>query len=352
MGEPINRLSLYFTTPKSVELREEKIPALKPGQVLIRSLFSAISPGTELLVYRHQIATEQPLDANIQSLPGNFQYPLKYGYSVVGKVVSSGRGFDSAWTGKTVFIFHPHESFFPAGLDELIEIPEGITPLDAVFLPNMETAVNFVMDGHPILGEKVVVLGQGIVGLLTASILAQFPLKNLVTLDLFPLRRRVSLRSGAQISLDPNSKESLMQIKTLLRDEYSAGADLVYEISGNAEALNNAIELTGFDGRIIVGSWYGSKPVNLKLGESFHRSRIKLISSQVSTIGPGFLGRWNKSRRFQTAWQMIGKIGPSQFISRQIPLTQASEAYRILDENPGEVIQIVFTYPDSEEDHV
>jgi 2-desacetyl-2-hydroxyethyl bacteriochlorophyllide A dehydrogenase len=352
MGGPINRLSLYFTGPKSVEVREELVPEVKSDHVLIRSLFSAISPGTELLAYRRQIPIDQPLDANIKPLSGNVQYPFKYGYSIVGKVMSAGAEVDPSWIGKTIFTFHPHESFFIACLDELIEIPDGIAPLDAIFLPNMETAVNFVMDGHPVLGEKVIVMGQGIVGLLTTSILAQFPLEKLVTMDFFPLRRRIAQKLGAHIGLDPNLKDDLVKIKSLLKDQYSSGADMTYEISGNPEALNSAIELTGFDGRIIIGSWYGSKPVNLRLGASFHRSRIRLISSQVSTIAPGFNGRWNKSRRFDTVWKMIDKVRPSQLISLQLPLTGASKAYRMLDENPGEVVQIVFTFLDSKDDHV
>jgi|WetSurMetagenome_2_1015567.scaffolds.fasta_scaffold59804_3 2-desacetyl-2-hydroxyethyl bacteriochlorophyllide A dehydrogenase len=352
MDKTLNRLSLYFTGLKSVEVCRETVPFLQPGQVLVRTLFSAISAGTELLIYRRQASSQQPLDTSIRSLSGSFQFPLKYGYSIVGTVVSAGPEDNSVWIGKTVFAFHPHESLFAADVDDLIEIPDHISPLDAVFLPNMETAVNFVMDGQPVLGEKVMVFGQGIVGLLTTSVLSQFPLKTLITLDQFPLRRRISQQIGAQISLDPNLKESFSNIQSLLRDEYSTGADLVYEVSGNTEALNQAIDSTGFNGRIVIGSWYGSKPVNLRLDAGFHRSRIRLVSSQVSTIAPGFQGRWNKSRRFQTAWQMLGKIKPSQFISRSIPLSQAPEAYRILDENPDEVIQIVFSYPDSEENYV
>lgn len=352
MGKPINRLSLYFTKPKSVEVRKEKVPEPNSGQVLIRTSFSAISPGTELLVFRGQIPSEQPLDVAIPSLVGNFQYPLKYGYSTVGKVVSLGTEIDSSWIGKTVFSFHPHESYFTASLDEVIEIPVGVDPLDALFLPNMETAVNLVMDGQPALGENVVVWGQGIVGLLTTSLLARFPLNKLITLDLLPLRRRISQQLGAHISLNPESQESISQIKALLKEHYSSGADLTYEVSGNPEALNDAIELTGFDGRIIVGSWYGSKQLNLRMGERFHRSRIRIISSQVSTIAPSFTGRWNKSRRFKTAWQMIQELRPSQFVSRQLSLTEAPEAYRILDENPGEVVQMIFTYLDSQENDV
>jgi 2-desacetyl-2-hydroxyethyl bacteriochlorophyllide A dehydrogenase len=348
MGELINRLSLYFTSPKSVEVREEATPLLKPQQVLVRTLFSAISPGTELLIYRHLISTQQPKDSSIQSLFGNFSYPLKYGYSAVGEIVDTGPEVDNSWIGKTVFVFHPHESLFSADLTELIEIPQGISALDAVFLPNMESAVNFIMDGQPVLGEKIVVFGQGIVGLLTTTLLSQFPLKDLITLDPIPLRRQISTQQGAHISFGPNSNENLSYIKSLLQDQYSSGADLTYELSGNPEALNQAIELTGFDGRIVVGSWYGTRPVNLSLDETFHRSRIKLISSQVSTIGSNFAGRWNKLRRFQTAWHSIDKVRPSQFITRKLQITQAAEAYRMLDETPGEAIQIIFTYPDSQ----
>jgi 2-desacetyl-2-hydroxyethyl bacteriochlorophyllide A dehydrogenase len=352
MDRSASRLALYFTGPKSVEVREETVPPIKPEKVLVRSDFSAISSGTELLIYRHLISLGQPLDINIPSLSADFHYPLKYGYSVAGTVIATGSQIDPSWLGKKVFVFHPHESLFPASLHELFEIPDGISPLDAVFLPNMESAVNFIMDGHPGLGEKVVVLGQGIVGLLTTRLLSQFPLKSLITLDPLPLRRGLSQESGAQISFDPNSQGDMNKIKSLLRDEHSSGSDLTYELSGNPEGLNQAIELSGFEGRVVVGSWYGSKPVNLRLDETYHRSRIKLISSQVSTIASDFQGRWNKSRRFQTAWQMLEKMRPSQFISRQLPITRAEEAYRTLDQNPGDVIQIVFTYPGSREGDV
>jgi 2-desacetyl-2-hydroxyethyl bacteriochlorophyllide A dehydrogenase len=352
MGKSLSRLSLYFTNTKSIEIRQERVPPPGPGEVLIRSEFSAISAGTELLVYRHLISTQQPLDTVVPSLSGDFRYPVKYGYSVVGKIVDTGSEIDRSWMGKRIFTFHPHESLFPASLTELLEIPGDLPPLDALFLPNMESAVNFIMDGRPSLGEKVIIFGQGIVGLLTLRMLAQFPLKSLITLDPLPLRRRISQQSGAHLSLDPTSQGDLEKIVSILGDENSSGADLTYELSGNPEALNQAIAFTGFEGRVVVGSWYGSKPVHLTLDETFHRSRIKLISSQVSTIASGFQGRWNKSRRFQTVWQMLEKIRPSQFISHQLPITRAADAYRTLDENPGDMLQIIFTYPDAEEDDV
>ena len=345
MGNKVNN-ALYFVGPKSVEVRDEAIPAIAPDQVLVQTLYSAISAGTEMLIYRQQISMSQPVDLNIQALSGKFHFPMKYGYSVVGNIVAVGSGVDASWIGKTVFSFHPHESLFFASLNEIMEIPIGISPKDAVFLPNMETAVNFVMDGRPVLGEKVAVWGQGIVGLLTTSILAQFPLKCLVTLDLFPLRRQMSQKLGAQNSFDPNSSEYMPKIASIFQNENSSGADLIFETSGNPEGLNSAIEIAGYDGRIIVGSWYGTKEVKLNLGDAFHRNRVQLISSQVSTLAPNLQGRWNKFRRFETAWNMIEKVRPSQLVTQQLPLSRAAEAYKLLDENPGDAIQIIFSYED------
>ena len=339
----MNRLSLYFTGPDTVDVREEPVPMPAQGQVMVKSFISGISSGTESLIYRGQVSFGHALDATIPQLSGNFRFPFKYGYSIVGTVISLGPGVDSSWMGKDVFTFHPHESLFVTSTNELVEIPKGISRQDAVFLSNMETAVNLVMDGSPVLGENVVVMGQGIVGLLTTAILSRFPLNLLITLDFHTLRRQVSQQLGAHISLEPESEE----FGELLRDGNSTGADLTYEISGDTGALSRAIGLTGFGGRVVIGSWYGSKPVSLSLDTDFHRSRIRMISSQVSTIAPEFSGRWNKPRRFRTAWHMIDTVKPARLVSHYFPITQAGNAYRMLDENPGKFTQIVFTYPEA-----
>jgi len=192
--------------------------------VLVKTLLSAISSGTELLFYRGQFPRDIPLDDNIPTLQGEPSYPLKYGYSLVGQVAALGPQVDPAWLQRLVFAFHPHETHFLSTPGKLLAIPEGIAPEDAVFLPNMETAVNLVMDGAPLIGEHVVVFGQGSVGLLTTALLARFPLDSLVTLDLFPMRRQLSLEAGAHASLDPAELEA---IKTL----QPGGADLVFEVS-------------------------------------------------------------------------------------------------------------------------
>jgi threonine dehydrogenase-like Zn-dependent dehydrogenase len=219
-------------------------------------------------------------------------------------------------------------------------VPEGVSPEDAAFLPTMETAVNFVMDGAPLIGEDALVFGQGIVGLLTTSLLARFPLANLITFDQHTLRRRASIEAGAHTSFYPDDAA----LEALLCDRLSSGADLTYEISGSPAALEQALRATGFNGRIVIGSWYGSKLASLDLGGRFHRSRIRLISSQVSSMAPQFDGRWTKMRRFGVAWEMIRQLKPSRLVTHRFPIEQAPQAYRLLDENPERVIQILLTY--------
>lgn len=338
----MNRQAVYFTQPGAVEIREEALPPLTPGRVLVKTLLTAVSSGTEMLVYRHQVPSNLSLDSTIAALSGNFDYPLKYGYSAVGRVIELGQGVDRSWQDKLVFAFHPHESHFIAAPEDLLPLPENVTPEDAVFLANMETAVNFLMDGQPIIGEQVVVFGQGIVGLLTTALLAQFPLGKLITVDQYPLRRRVSQEIGASCCLEPAGLPE--KIYPLLHSGDTHGTDLVFELSGNPEAFNQAIAITGFNGRIVLGSWYGQKTVNLELGGRFHRSRIRLISSQVSTLSPGLTGRWSKARRLEVVWRMLAGIKPSRLISHRFAVAQAPAAYQFLDNKPGEALQVVFTY--------
>lgn len=336
----MKRLRLYFTQPGQIDIREEPMPEPTAGEALVATILSGISSGTELLIYRGQFPAELDLDDSLPSLAGGFAYPTQYGYASVGRVIAAGKGLDPRWEGRLVFSFHPHESHFSVPEGELIPIPGGVTPEEAVFLPNMETAVNLVLDGAPLIGERVVVFGQGVVGLLTTYLLAQFPLDQLVTLDSYELRRQASLSLGAHASLDPADSGSL---KTLLA-RFPRGADLVYELSGSPTALDQAVRVSGFAARVVVGSWYGTKRANLDLGGHFHRSRMHLVSSQVSTIAPNLSGRWTKARRFSAAWSTITKLQPAQLITHRFPLSQAHEAYRMLDEEPANSLQVVLTY--------
>ena len=335
----VKRKTLYFTAPRQVELREEEIQAPKAEEILVETTCSAISAGTEMLVYQGRFPRDLEADTTISSLRGGFKYPLAYGYACVGVVRETGTQVDKSWRDKLVFAFQPHTSHFITTPDALFPVPHSLSPDSACFLPNMETAINLVQDGAPIFGERVLVLGQGIVGLLTASLLSKFPLEVLVTADCYALRCDSSPVDRRR-SLDPHAPGFRLEAGGFLKQ----GADLTFELSGNPTALNDAIALTAFSGRIVIGSWYGEKPAQIDLGGKFHRSRIKLIASQVSTIAPELEGRWDKARRFDAAWKALADIQPEKWITHRFPLDDAAEAYRLLDESPQETMQILFTY--------
>jgi len=337
LGKTVKRHAVYFDAPQCITVKQETVLPPGPEQILVQSVVSAISSGTEMLIYRGQVSQDLVLDETISDLGGTFEFPFKYGYALVGQVIKIGDAVSPRWQDQLVFAFHPHESHFVTTPNNVLPLPDALSPEDAVFLPNMETAINLVMDGNPLIGEQVVVFGQGVIGLLTTALLARFPLEKLVAVDSFDNRRAAAQTLGANLSLAPFSQpDDYFQ-------EHCDGADLIFEMSGNPAALDQAISVAGYDGRIVVGSWYGTKKTNLDLGSKFHRHRIRLISSQVSTIAPKLRGRWTKSRRIQLAWRLLQKIRPTHLITHRFHISQAAQAYQLLDQTPEQAIQVVLT---------
>lgn len=376
----MKRKTVYFAAPRQVELREETQPDLGVDEVRVDTICSAISAGTEMLVYRGQCP--QLEDSN-DVFSSDVKYPIAFGYACVGRIREIGAQVDQPLLDKLVFAFQPHTSSFIIHPSELIIAPTSIHAETCSLLPNMETAVNLIQDAAPLLGERVLVIGQGVVGLLVASLLKEFPLELLVTADRYPLRRKASLELGANDSFDPadfavvsqtkhasntnshaesfpatnsDSSQSTSSKPNATENKGSAAHskqrlayaqkkfDLTFELSGSPAALNDAIALTAFSGRIVIGSWYGEKRAEIDLGGVFHRSRIKLISSQVSSIAPELRGRWDKARRFGVAWEALKRIQPQKWITHRFPIEEAALAYQLLDENPQEAIQVLLTY--------
>lgn len=334
--DKLSQRALYFSGPRQVECRAELPVPLLAGQVRVRTICSGISAGTELLIYRNEMPANMVADETLSALGGQLAYPLKYGYAAVGQVIELGRGLEHGWLDQRVFAFNPHETEFVANASDLLRVPDGLAPELAILLPNVETALNFVQDGRPIAGEDVAVVGQGVVGQLTTALLAQMPLNSLIALDRYALRREVSLHMGAHRALDAMWAEALAP--------HLAQADLCYELSGAPAALNTAIALTGFGGRVIIGSWYGTKTAPIDLGGRFHRSRIQLISSQVSTLSAELQARWTKSRRIAFALNLLRQLPVSTLITHRIPFSQAATAYQLLDAHPEQCLQVVLTY--------
>jgi 2-desacetyl-2-hydroxyethyl bacteriochlorophyllide A dehydrogenase len=328
----VKRQSLWFTAPYQVEIIEEILPPLQPDEILVQTVVSAISPGTEMLLFRDQMPANMEADETIAALDGTLSYPLKYGYAAVGEVIETGQNVDPSWEGRFIFAFQPHQSHFITRPELVHPLPAGMAPETAVFLPNMESAVSFVMDGRPVIGERVVVFGQGVVGLMTTMVLAQFPLAELIAVDGYALRREWSAKLGATAVLDPADALSV------------SDADLAYELSGNPAALNLAISVTGYHGRVVIGSWYGNKKVALNLGGGFHRRHMRLMSSQVSHLHPRWRGRWTKARRLHTTWQMLRRHNPALLITHRFSMEDAAAAYQLLDENAAEAIQPALYY--------
>jgi alcohol dehydrogenase len=327
----MNGRALFFTGDRTVSVREIPIPEPDTGQVLVRTERSAISPGTELLVYRDEVPTEMSADETIDTLDGTFSYPLQYGYSTVGRVVAVGDSVDDKWLDRRVFSFNPHESHFLAEPAQLVHTT--LRPQEALFIPTVETAVNFVMDARPRIGARVAVFGQGPVGLLTTALLAEFPLAELVTVDCYEKRRSLSRSLGASKSVPPEEI-----------DDAIGDPDITFELSGNPAALDNAIDMTGFAGQVIIGSWYGTKDVSLDLGGEFHRSHLRIQSSQVSRLDPDHADRWDKDRRMEYVRSWLSDTDLSALLTHELEIERGAEAYRLLENSPDEAVQVAFTY--------
>ena len=347
--------TLYFTAPATVEVREEAVPEPEAHQVRVRATYSAISPGSEALVYRGQWALNGDAPTSgVDPISDGLRYPFRYGYSLVGVVDAVGTDVDPRWQGVRVFALAPHGSHHCCTPDELVVLPDDLDDRDAVFLANAETAVNLVLDAAPRIGERVLVLGQGVVGLLATGCLARFPLDQLVTTELDPWRRQYSTEMGAHAALDPSDPEAEARLRELLHvdpgvSSGAGGADVILELTGRPEALNEALAYAGYETRIVVGSWYGAQSVPLDLGGAFHRQRIQLVASQVSTLASALRGRWTHARRMDVALGALRAIRPSRLVTDVFPLVRAPEAYATLASERQSSIQILFRYPEDSE---
>jgi 2-desacetyl-2-hydroxyethyl bacteriochlorophyllide A dehydrogenase len=323
--------SLVFTAPRKVEVREVDVPALSEDEILVATEVSAISAGTELLLYRGELAAGTKLDERLPALEGELRYPVSYGYAAVGVVAEAGARVQGDWRGRRVLAFHPHRGHFVTRPAEVRLVPPDVSAEAASLLPTIETAVNLLLDAKPLVGERVLVVGQGVVGLVLTALLARFPLESLVTVDPLERRRRLSERLGAVRSFPP---ENLGE-----RD-----FDLTFEVSGSPDALNGAIAATGVEGRVIVGSWYGDKRSEIDLGTHFHRGRLKLVSSQVSRLAPELLARWDRGRRMDVALEALTALPAADLVSHRIPISRAAEAYELLDRERESCLQVLLTY--------
>jgi threonine dehydrogenase-like Zn-dependent dehydrogenase len=331
----MERLCLWFEGGGSVSVRGEKLEGPGPGEVLVRSVVSAVSAGTEMLFYRGAIEEGAEVDSLIPGYRQGLSWPLRYGYATVGMVEAVGAGAPADLTGRLVFAFVPHASAFIAAASDVLPVPQGMEVEDAGFFASAETAVNLVLDTAPILGERVSVFGLGVIGLLATGLLARFPLASITGWDPVPLRREAAAGLGVR-ARDPRTGQP-----------EPGTEDAAVEVSGTAEGFRQAVSSCGFGGRLIVGSWYGAAARTRSLeafDTSFHRKRLSIVGSQVSTIAPGLSGRWTRERRGAAAWDAIRHLRPSRWITHRVPFARAQDAYRLLGAHPGSCIQVILAH--------
>jgi 2-desacetyl-2-hydroxyethyl bacteriochlorophyllide A dehydrogenase len=337
IGDELKARALWFTAPRTATLRAETVEPPGPGEVRVKTIASAVSAGTEMLVYRGEVPRDLRLD--LPTLAGSYGFPIKYGYAAAGRVLDTGPGVENLSPGDPIFVHHPHQDIFIVPAQMPVRLPDDLDPVLGVFSANLETALNIVHDAPVRLGETTLVFGQGVVGILVALLLKLASAGPVLVVDPLKERRRLALASGADGAFEPKSLKELVTEITGGR-----GVDVAVETSGSGAALQSAIDVVATEGTVVVASWYGTKPVTLALGGHFHRGRVRLRSSQVGRMNPELAPRWDRDRRMDTVLGLLGRMKLRELISHRIPFEEAPEAYMLLDERPGEALQVIFTY--------
>ncbi|HSF22824.1 MAG TPA: zinc-binding alcohol dehydrogenase, partial [Blastocatellia bacterium] len=239
------------------------------------------------------------------------------------------------------FAFNPHETCYTVPATVVMRLPQELDSRVGIFAANLETALNALLDAAPRLGERVVVIGQGVVGLLITQLARMAGASLVITTDLYERRRQLSLSAGADLAISP-AVESLAERVAAMTG--GTGADVVIEASGQPQAVDDAVTAAAHEGRVVIVSWYGTKRAELALGSDFHRKRLTLKSSQVSHLDPSLTPRWTILRRRELAIRYLNHLILDELISHVFPFDRAAEAFRLIDEKPDEVVQVVLDY--------
>src|SRR6202034_1601291 len=317
--------ALIHTAPRCVEIREVPTPRPAAGEVLVRTVRSGISGGSERLVYRGEVPADMALDDTIDALGGTYSYPFAYGYACVGEVAESGQA---------VFAFHPHQDVFAARASELIPLP-AIDPAPATLLPLVETALQVTLDAGAGYRDRVIVLGAGVLGLLTALLLQRAGWRPLIA---EPPGGRRDLASG--FGATAAAPEALAEERV----------PLVIDASGNPDAPAMALNLLAHEGTLLIASWFGVKAVVLPLGGAFHRRRLIIRSTQVSTVPARLSGTWSRSRRRRETAGLLAELPLAQLCTHVFAFNNAAEAFRAVDEGIPGLMHAVLDYDRSAAD--
>lgn len=301
-----NPLALWHTSPEKSEIKQAASFEISGEICEIQSLYSLVSTGTERLVATGKIPTGLYNSMQVPYMEGDFSLPVKYGYSLVGEVVKG------PLLGKTVHLLHPHQDYCKVAAADVFPIPDEVPAVRATLASNLETAVNAVWDSGVSVGDRVAVVGFGIIGSLVARLLAQLPAVSLTILEKDPDRIKMAKSMGFEVS--PN-------------ENLSTPLDIAFHCSSTAAGLQTCIDTVGLEGKVIELSWYGDKSVELNLGGTFHPQRKVIISSQVSQIPASHQHRWDFRRRKEAVFELLKNPDFDLHTPKTTPFTNLPEVF-------------------------
>ena len=286
-SEPLERpVAFWATGPGTGDLRPETVAPPADGEVLVRTLYTGVSRGTESLVLRGEVPESEWQRMRAPFQAGEFPFPVKYGYLNVG-VVEEG---PPALAGTTVFTLFPHQSAFVVPAEAVTPVPEAVPARRALLAGAVETAINVLWDAAPLVGDRVTVVGAGMIGCSIARLVRGIPGVEVRLVDVDPAKAAVAEKLGVGFHLPEDAADD---------------RDVVIDASGTEEGLQLALRLAATDGEVVVASWFGSRPVQLELGADFHSRRLTIRSSQVGVVAQARRSRRTTRERLELALDLL-----------------------------------------------
>ena len=304
--------ALVYAAPGVARIERVALPPMAPGLVEVRTLFSAISRGTERLVFEGRVPASEHARMRAPWQVGDFPFPVRYGYAAVGVVERAGDDGPQALLGRAIFALHPHQTRFRLPAAAVAPVPDGVPPARAVLAANMETALNALWDASPRPGTRVLIVGAGLLGWLLAALLSARP--DLVV-DVTDIRPEASAPSAA------------FGVRSLPPERVVAGRyDLAFNTSATASGLGTALDALGFEGRVIELSWYGDRPVPVALGGAFHANRLSIVSSQVGHVARPRRAALGRAERLARALGALADARRDVLVTAEVPFADLPAA--------------------------
>lgn len=318
--------ALWYQAKQKLTLRTELLHPATERDVHVEALYSGVSRGTERLVFQGKIPDSEWGRMSCPHQEGQFPFPVKYGYGFVGRIVDAG----ASLSGQRVFCLHPHQSRANVSRDTLYDVPGDVPSRRAVLAANMETALNVVWDSGASAGDRVLVVGAGVVGMLLAWLLGQIPGTDVVVCEIDEGKRVVAGSLG---------------LAAVTPSEVPLDCDITINASASEAGLRTALAAAGFEGRIVEASWFGDQGVTLPLGAAFHSRRLQIVSSQVGHVSRDRRARWSYRRRMEKAISLLSAPALDNLITHEIDFMTAPDELPPLFDDPT-ALCVALRYPE------